>query len=1262
MFAQIFAFELRYQLRRPATWLYFTILFLLAFGLLTSDAVGNVGGTGKVFKNAPFVLSQMTALLAIIGQVITSALVGTAILRDYENRTHELLFTTAMTRAGYLGGRFAGATVVMLLVYAAIPLGAMVGSVMPWLDATKMHPVRLVNYLQPFLLFGVTNVLFISAVFFAAGALTRSQFVVYTLGIFLVVLFNVAGQLTRDLRNDWVAVATDPFGLRVLDIATRYWTVADKNTAFVPASGMVLWNRIEWLLISAVLVGLTFWLFRFSAAPVRLAFPGWRGRAGRRGDTARGAAAGGADALDRLLLPGVGLDAASHGDRLADALGTAARDARGRETGPSRARQLWAVTRVAFAGMVRQVTFLAIATVGAVNVITAAWFAGRGTQTSVYPRTYLIADAVVGGFSLFFVILVTMFVGEVVWRERQLGADQIQDSLPVSPALHLVGRALALLGAMGLLDLVLIAAGIAVQTVRGYHDYELGIYLRTVFLIEFPFVLQYVLLAFVVHTLVNNKAVGHVVLIAWWVVQAVFVAVGLEHLLYQFAQTAPYTYSDMNAYGHFVPRLATFIGYWTALALALGVVAYLAWVRGTDATRATRLAHARARFGAGARLALGGTLGATAALGAFAFYNTNVLHTYANKKARNAFTAEYEKRYKKRYEVLAQPMLVAVDVDADLRPERRAYAVRGTQTYVNRTGRPVDTLALTFEAGDVGGETDRGTKSFDTLAWSRPITLLLRDSAHGFATWRLASPLAVGDTVRLRYATHFEPRGFPNGAFNNRVVANGFFLDHPAPAIGYQRELELTDDDDRKKQGLKPRPLTAARDSVAAQMVPALGREADWIQFRATVRTAPDQIAIAPGYLQSATIENGRRVFRYAMDAPMANLYAFNSARYAVRRATWRGPVCPGAARDGCVAHDTAVAIEVYYAPGHAYNVDRMIRSVQRSLDYYTASFGPYQHRQVRIIEFPRYEEFAQSFPNTIPYSEGIGFIAELKDDAGRDTPFYVTAHEVAHQWWGHQMLPADVQGSTMLIESLAEYSALTVVEQQYGRHAMEKYLRAELDWYLRGRGTEAKRELPLALVEGQGYIRYGKGGLTLYALRSYIGEAAMNRALSSFLRKTAFQRGPYTTTRDLMAEFRAVTPDSLQYLVGDLFETITLWDLKTDQATATQRPDGKWAVHLEIAARKVRADTAGAEHEVPMADYVPIGLFGPKVDKDDRLGTPIYLGLQRVTGHTASVDLVVDRKPETAAIDPYHLLIDRDPKDNVRAVEAAVAMRTASR
>src|SRR5699024_8061249 len=166
------------------------------------------------------------------------------------------------------------------------------------------------------------------------------------------------------------------------------------------------------------------------------------------------------------------------------------------------------------------------------------------------------------------------------------------------------------------------------------------------------------------------------------------------------------------------------------------------------------------------------------------------------------------------------------------------------------------------------------------------------------------------------------------------------------------------------------------------------------------------------------------------------------------------------------------------------------------------------------------------------------------------DYPFAVTAHEVAHQWWAHQVLGANVRGATMLSESLAEYSALKVLEQEYGKEQMRKFLKDALDKYLRGRTSERKRENPLMYVMGQSYIRYNKGSLVFYALSDYLGEDKLNAVLSDFIDQYAFQGPPYPTSGALVAELEKATPDSLQYLIKQMFRTSTLYDNYANKAT----------------------------------------------------------------------------------------------------------------
>ena len=93
------------------------------------------------------------------------------------------------------------------------------------------------------------------------------------------------------------------------------------------------------------------------------------------------------------------------------------------------------------------------------------------------------------------------------------------------------------------------------------------------------------------------------------------------------------------------------------------------------------------------------------------------------------------------------------------------------------------------------------------------------------------------------------------------------------------------------------------------------------------------------------------------------------------------------------------------------------------------------------------------------------------------DLTLFVTAHELGHQWWGHQLIGGLVQGSNMMAETLAQYSAYMVMQHRYGKDYMHRIMRHYLDRYLRGRAAEVRGERPLALVQREAYVWYEKGG-----------------------------------------------------------------------------------------------------------------------------------------------------------------------------------------
>jgi aminopeptidase N len=391
----------------------------------------------------------------------------------------------------------------------------------------------------------------------------------------------------------------------------------------------------------------------------------------------------------------------------------------------------------------------------------------------------------------------------------------------------------------------------------------------------------------------------------------------------------------------------------------------------------------------------------------------------------------------------------------------------------------------------------------------------------------------------MSFKQRFTTKGFEQGR-SSKIVNNGtFFNNNDFPTLGYTKKYELQDKNDRLENNLPTRLSKAKRENPKELVNARSGGDSDGIRFEIVIGTDKNQTAIAPGNLLKSWKENNRNYFHYKMDIQMINFYSIVSAKYEIKKDTW------------LAASDTAakpVDLEIYYHKEHDYNLERMMESMKASFDYFSTNFSSYQYKQMRILEFPRYAEFAQSFPGTVPFSEAIGFILNIDDEKDVDMAFYVTAHELAHQWFGMQVEAANVQGRNMILETLSQYAATMVLKQKYSEEKVEQFLELQKDKYIEGKRNEGDQEPSLALVENQDYIYYAKGAINMYEFQKQIGEAKVNLALKRFISdwnttngklKTTTDR--YATTKDLLGYFRAVAPDSLHHVIKNLFETVTL-------------------------------------------------------------------------------------------------------------------------
>jgi hypothetical protein len=799
----------------------------------------------------------------------------------------------------------------------------------------------------------------------------------------------------------------------------------------------------------------------------------------------------------------------------------------------------------------------------------------------------------------------------------------------------LLGRFLALIAMLVLIQAATMLGGILIQAFQGYDRFELGLYFRVVFGLGLAHYVLLAVLAMTIHVIVNQKYVGHVVVLLAIVFTRAAGALGIRHHLLVYNRDPGWTYSDMNGFGPFVEPFVWFKLYWAAWALLLAVIAVLFQVQGREPGVRRRLRQARARFtGVAARMAVA-AVALILVLGGFIFYNTNVLNEYSTAGEQGARQAEYETRYG-RYEDAPQPTVVAVELRIEIFPDEPAVDLRGTYQLVNATGAPIDSVHVV-----VIPQIDARSISFD-----RGALPVLVDDDVGFRIYVLERPLAPRDSLRLEFDVAYRPCGFPNDGIQTDVVANGaFFTRRWLPLVGYQPFLELSDDDARQRFGLAPKPPLPGPDDARARQRRWAVRNEDLVHVDAIIGTAADQVAVTPAVLRRSWTEGGRRYFHYETETPTAFSAAVFSARYTLLEDRWND-----------------VVLQIFHHPTHDYNLDRMVRGMKASLDYFTTQFGPYRDGELRIVEFPRYGGVGHAGPLTIAFAEDA-FLSRVREGEV-DQPFFGTAHEVAHQWWGGQARGAPVRGHAFLSESLANYSAMMVVEKTYGPEMARRVYNFQLERYLRGRALQG-REVPLLEVTDQPYIGYRKGAIAMYTLREHIGEAAVNAALRRYLERYRDAGPPYPTSLDLYAELRAATPDSLHTLLEDWFETVTLWDVRTERAVVEPTGTGEYVVTLEVVARKVRADGVGNGTEVPMDDLVEIGVFvgGPPINTDlnlafDDIGEPLYLQRHRIRSGRRTIRITVPREPVRAGIDPYRKLIDRRGGDNVVAVQAAGASR----
>ena len=1193
MLSKIAAFELRYQLRQPTFWVVSILFFLLSFGLVAASDNIRIGGTGgNVYVNAASTIIITHIILSLFFLLGTVGLVANAVSRDASTGFGPLINATPVGRFSYVIGRFIGSYLAAALAFASISFGLIFGTFMPWIDPETLQALRLGDYVFAYLFYGLTGLFFSSALVFSLATVTRSMMASYVGAVGLIILyFVVSSTLLSKPEMRELGSWLEPLGIGAFSEVTRYWTAAEKNTRLPELAGVILGNRVLWTSMGVIFLGLSVALF--SRSP--------RGTSEKklaRLQKASAKAEKSAPAPRPLASPKFGI---------AQSLA-----------------QLAARTRFEMGLIFKSPAYIVLMLFGFLMAFTSLLFGGEMYGVKTLPTTRDVITQLEGSFSLVALIIAIYYSGELVWRDQDRKIHEIVDSTPAPDWTFMVPKALGLSLVLTSTLLVSILAGIVSQAIRGWFDFEIAKYLLWYVLPGSISMIMIAILAIFVQALSPNRFVGWAIMVIYMISSLVLASLGFDHYLYNFGDGPNVPTSDLNGMaGLGLIALPTTL-YWTAFCVILLVLTFALWRRGAETRYKPRFAKAPHRLKGTAGVIGGLALAAFVGLGVLVYVNTNVWNFYERKQSAEARMADREKQLLA-FENLPQPQVTDVKMNIDLRPHDRRMVTVGTYVIENLTDKPQETVHLNWP---------RDTKMKIEVEGAK---LEKEWKQHQYQIYRFNTPLQPGEKRTISFESDLGQKGFGVNQLMTEIVDNGTFVNDKAfsPSIGMDRGGLLSDRAKRRKHGLPAELRMRDLNDAFGQQSNYIG--ASWVNSDITLTTDADQTPIAPGYKVSDETKNGRRTARYVSEAPILHFFSVQSARYELAKKDHNG-----------------ISLEVYHHPTHGMHAQRMLSALEKGLDYFQSAFGPYQFRQARIIEFPGYSSFAQAFANTMPYSESIGFNADLRKPDAIDYVTFVTAHELAHQWWAHQIVGANVQGATTLSETLAEYSALMVMEKIYGQEQIRRFLKYDLDNYLGARGSERLGEFPLERVEaGQGYIHYRKGGHVLYLLRDQLGEDVVNRALSKLLAAHKFGRAPYPRSVDLIAAIRAEAPADKQNLITDLLQKITLYDLKVASATATKRPDGRWDVVMKVEARKLYADAKGTETVAPLEEEMEIGLFKsePGLGQFDSKDV-ILLERQTIRSGPQTIRLVSPVKPAFAGVDPYTRWIDRDTRDNLKKID----------
>ncbi|MGO1671842.1 MAG: hypothetical protein ACTHYC_13540 [Sphingobacterium sp.] len=1022
MFKTIYNFEIIQQLKRPFIWIICILMFLQ--GLYYMHHSGEYYANDETYANASAIFFTVFAGIGYIGFIVTAIIGGAVITKDLQARFSSIIFTTSASESGYFWGRFWAGFTIMLGLNLFYLLGAFCYSFLP---IPNMGPVNFQALLMAIVYILIPNTFILYVFSFCAATITRNVRSAYLASMFIM-LFMIFAVSMKDVNR---AVALlDPTAFGVLEDALAHMSPAEKNN-YIPSIGEnLMWNRVGWLFLAIVFL----WISRkrFAFKTFSKAVAGDRKKQLRDGDLP----------VSQSIIN---------------------RDPQSAYEKPKFSfwlnwKNVFSLTLTEFRSVVSPIgfkIFLGLLLVMYICFI-AVWQQQYYSVAPTLPVTVEVTNITIA-LSFYFLLFICINTVELLFRSQTSEFWRIADALPVPSWVTAVSKVNAMVLVSLLLCICLIVFGISVQAAKGYFNFELGVYFKEILFRWMPKYIEFILIAVAFAGITGKKYAAHSLTILVLVVTIILHEIEvLEQHRFAFAiSPGSLKYTDMNGASFYSLANLWYSIYWISLSLSLALIGLLVWPRGLAASFLKRFNLKGKTSKTIAVLCL-------IAVCVFVYsardiYQVvNVENEFSTKEEDRSNDADYEKKYKQ-YEHLLQPKIQHIDLSMNLDTDIRKFDYDAKISLVNPYSEAIQNLHVEWV----------DFMTIETISiLGNKLELLSKDDDHRHAIYKLEKPILPGDTVVLNVTVQKQYEGFTNDDPQLDIAFNGSFMSEDfLPFIGgYDNRRELISNKYRKVYALSPftSSLPSAEKSIDSNYSFA-STQSNGFTFNAVISTSEKQQIVSPGIRVKSWKDNGKNYFQFQSEKTIPFQWHILSANYASQKQQVQ-------------IAGQAIEIEVYYHPGHPYNIDVWIESAKEALAFLNKHLEAYPYSKLVIAERPRYDEDLHTSANVMVLPENHGWIADISREEDRDYLRFVTTQLIAEQYFGTGNF-ARVEGFPFLTKSIPGYLALVQMNQLYGKPSVEKFLKKNHDKYLAGRATAGFKEVPLLLCdENQNYIFDHKG------------------------------------------------------------------------------------------------------------------------------------------------------------------------------------------